>query len=216
MKTLLGKKPPQLELADTDLEALKAFGKERRVPRGETLWQAGDDPDTLYVVRSGKANMVIGTNEGKDAIVHFCAHAQTFCMAAAVTGKAYPCTATAASEMQVLAIPRSRFTEIFKRLPGFARQMMTDMAEQVCESHCVAAMSTEPVRERLAQLLTRLHRQYLGGELPFTRQELADMTGTTVESAIRTLSEWEKAGVIRSERGQIRIRQPEALEEMAA
>jgi len=42
------------------------------------------------------------------------------------------------------------------------------------------------------------------------------MTGTTVESAIRTLSRWEKQGVIRSDRGQIEVRQPQSLEECAA
>jgi CRP/FNR family transcriptional regulator len=65
-------------------------------------------------------------------------------------------------------------------------------------------------------MLGRLHRDYQGGALPFTRQELANMTGTTVESAIRTLSRWEKQGVIRSDRGQIEVRQPQSLEECAA
>jgi len=216
MPTEMRNKARHLELADEDLKSLRAFGKERRVARGETLWQAGDEPDTLYIVRSGKANMVIDSDDGKEAIVHYCAQAQTFCLAAALTGKPYPCTAKASAEMTVLAIPRKRFQDLVHRLPFFARQMMGDMAAQVCESHCAAALSAEPVKDRLADLLTRLNRQYQGGGLPFTRQELASMTGTTVESAIRTLSEWEKAGVIRSERGVIQVRQPEVLEEAAA
>jgi CRP/FNR family transcriptional regulator len=56
----------------------------------------------------------------------------------------------------------------------------------------------------------------MGKTLPFTRQELADMTGTTVESAIRTLSKWEKQGVIKSDRGHIDIKQPRTLEEAVA
>jgi len=205
-----------LTLADEDFQAIKAFGKRRSVARGESLWESGDLPDTLYVVQSGKANMVIGTADGKEAIVHYCAHAQTFCMAAAVSGKAYPCTATAASDMEVLAIPRARFQEVYQRLPNFARQIMGAMSEQLCESHRQAALSTVTVKERLADLLGRLHKDFVGRELPFTRQELANMTGTTVESAIRALSEWEKSGVIRTERGQIKVCRPDALLEVAA
>jgi CRP-like cAMP-binding protein len=205
-----------LTLAEDDLNALKAYGHERSVAKGQTLWEAGDEPDTLYVVRSGKANMVITSSEGKDAIVHYCAHAGTFCMAAAVTGKAYPCTAMASSEMTVLAIPRARFTELFNRLPEFAKRIMGRMADEVCGAHRQSALNSEPVKERLAHQLTRLHGEYNGATLPFTRQELANMTGTTTESTIRALSDWEKSGVIRTARGQIQIRKIQVLEEVAA
>jgi CRP-like cAMP-binding protein len=216
MSTTLAERTQDLSLAEADLAKLKAFGQTRQIAKGETLWGEGALPDTLWHVQSGKVNMVITSSDGKDSIVHYCTKAQTLCVAAAISGKAMPCSAVAATDLTMVAIPRRRFLDLFKALPSFARGIMEQMAGQVCESHRVSAMTATTVRERLADLLGRLHRDFAGRSLPFTRQELANMTGTTVESAIRTLSEWEKDGVIETHRGTITVRQPAALEALAA
>ena len=205
-----------LNLAEADLARLKEHGQTRQIAKGETLWAEGSMPETLWHVQSGKVNMVITSAEGKDSIVHYCTRAQTICLAAAISGKPMPCSAVAATDLTLVAIPRRRFLDIFKALPSFARGIMEQMAGQVCDSHRLSAMTATTVRERLADLLGRLHRDFDGRSLPFTRQELANMTGTTVESAIRTLSEWEKEGVIETHRGTITVRQPAALESLAA
>jgi CRP-like cAMP-binding protein len=205
-----------LNLAEADLARLKEHGQTRQIAKGETLWAEGSMPETLWHVQSGKVNMVITSADGKDSIVHYCTKAQTVCLAAAISGKPMPCSAVAATDLTLMAIPRRRFLDIFKSLPSFARGIMEQMAGQVCESHRVSAMTATTVKERLADLLGRLHRDFDGRNLPFTRQELANMTGTTVESAIRTLSEWEKEGVIETHRGTITVLRPAALELAAA
>jgi CRP-like cAMP-binding protein len=216
MSPALAERPQELSLAEADLAKLKEHGQTRRIAKGEALWSEGALPDTLWHVESGKVNMVITSAEGKDSIVHYCTRAQTICLAAAISGKPMPCSAVAATDLTLVAIPRRRFLDIFKALPSFARGIMEQMAGQVCDSHRLSAMTATTVRERLADLLGRLHRDFDGRSLPFTRQELANMTGTTVESAIRTLSEWEKEGVIETHRGTITVRQPAALESLAA
>jgi CRP-like cAMP-binding protein len=216
MSNALTERAQDLSLAEADMAKLKAYGQARQFAKGATLWGEGAVPDTLWHVQSGKVNMVITSADGKDSIVHYCAKAQTVCLAAAISGKPMPCSAVAATDLTLVAIPRRRFLDLFKALPSFARGIMEQMAGQVCESHRLSALTAGTVRERLADLLGKLHRDYAGRSLPFTRQELANMTGTTVESAIRTLSEWEKEGVIETHRGTIIVRQPAALESMAA
>lgn len=216
MSTILAERSQALNLAESDLAKLKEYGQARQVAKGEALWSEGALPDTLWHVQSGKVNMVITSADGKDSIVHYCTKAQTLCVAAAISGKPMPCSAVAATDLTMVAIPRRRFLDLFKALPSFARGIMEQMAGQVCESHQLSALTATSVRERLADLLGRLHRDFDGRSLPFTRQELANMTGTTVESAIRTLSEWEKEGVIETHRGTIIVRQPAALEALAA
>ena len=203
-------------LGEAELKELKKHAIERKIPKGGYIWQAGDDPESVYIVQEGRANMVIEAAEGNASLVHFCTKAQTFCPAAAISGKPYPCSAIAATEMTVVSVPRSRFMALFNKLPGFARQLLTQMAPQVCESHCMQAQSMAPVKSRLATALSSLNERYHGAKIPFTRQELANMTGTTVETTIRTLSDWEKNGVIESQRGRIQIRQLEVLEEACA
>jgi|SRR5665213_1565582 len=202
-----------LTLAEKDLDSLTPYGHEHTVKRGEALWQAGHHPDTLFLIRSGKANIRVTTGEGREAIVQYCARGQMFCMAASVIGNPYPCAAYAATDLSVLSIPRTRFLDRFKRLPAFAKRFVEQMANQVCNSHTQAATSTATVKKRLADLLTRLNKDYEGEMLPFTRQELGSMTGTTTESTIRALSQWEKLGVIRTDHGHIQVRRLEVLED---
>ena len=204
------------KLGDAELKELSKHAVERKVAKGDYLWQAGDDPSSVYIVKEGRAHMSIEGSEGNSSLVHFCTKAQTFCPAAAISGKPYPCSAVAATDMTLVAVPRSRFMALFNKLPGFARQLLTQMAPQVCESHCAQAQSTAPVKSRLATTLSGLNQRFHGSKIPFTRQQLADMCGTTVETTIRTLSDWEKEGVIQSARGSIQVRQLEALEEACA
>jgi CRP/FNR family transcriptional regulator len=203
-------------LGAAEKEALKQHAVERKVAKGDYIWQAGDSPEAVYLVQEGRAHMVIEGAEGNATLVQFCTKAQTFCPAAAIAGKPYPCSARAATDMVVLAVPRSSFMGLVNKLPDFAKQLLTQLAPQVCASHCVQAQSMAPVKTRLATVLASLNQRFKGAKIPFTRQELANMAGTTVETTIRTLSDWEKDGVIESGRGNIQVRQPQALEEACA
>lgn len=185
----------------------------RKLAKGDSVWRAGDDPDSVWMVTEGRATMVIESAEGAASTVQFCTKAQVFCAAAAISGRPYPCAAAAATEMTLVSAPRSSFMGVVMRLPEFARGLLVQLAGQVCDAHCQKALSTAPVKSRLASLLAGLNRRYAGRDLPFTRQELANMSDTTVESAIRTLSQWEKNGVIESARGSIHICRPQTLEE---
>jgi CRP-like cAMP-binding protein len=189
---------------------------ERTVAKGQAIWRAGDEPDAVWMVKEGRANLVIESAEGAASTVQFCTRTQAFCPAAAIGGRPYPCSAVAATDMRVVSVPRADFMGLVGRLPEFARKLLLQLASQVCEAHRQKAMSTAPVKSRLASLLGSLSLRYAGRDLPFTRKELADMSDTTVESAIRTLSEWEKSGVIESGRGSIHIHRPRVLEEVLA
>lgn len=188
---------------------------ERRYARGEVLWMAGEEPESVCLVRSGRVNMGIQGCEGSSTLVQFCTRGQAFCPAAVLVGRGYACAAVAAEDTVALTAPRSAFLGFIACLPQLARDLLRQMAAQVCDSHCRQALRNAPVKHRLAGLLGSLNQRYAGRALPFTRRELADMSGTTVESAIRTLSAWEKDGVIQSGRGSIHVRRPGALEEAA-
>ena len=84
-------------------------------------------------------------------------------------------------------------------------------------------LSVEPVESRLAAALLRLAdregvRSRSGVELPFhlTRQSLADMSGTTVETAIRVVTRWQRDELVEDRGGRLIVRDPDALRELAA
>lgn len=203
----------EYELDQKDLQGLLKYGNQRKLKKGEPVFQAGDDPDSLWFVRSGRIHMNQTGADGRESMVSFYTGGKTFCMAAMLIDRPYPCTATAGADSSLIAVPANRFKALFDKLPAFARRMLKEMAPQFCESHCNCAMSVEAVDKRLAATLLRLDRQFGGGAIPFTRQELAQMVNTTVETCIRVLSKWTKQGVLKGRRGKVHVVNHAALQE---
>jgi CRP-like cAMP-binding protein len=81
-------------------------------------------------------------------------------------------------------------------------------------------LATEKVERRIARALLRLVAQMgvkmeKGIELTFTRQDLAEMSGTTLYTVSRVLSEWERQGVVEAGRERVLIRNPHGLVSIA-
>lgn len=203
------------ELSDEDLAALAKFGRTIQVGKGEEVFSYGDDPDTLWLVKEGRIHLTKTSSAGAESLVAFYGAGQSFCVAATIVGKPFPCSAHAAVDSVLVAVPASSFKRLFDQLPAFAKRLLTEMAPQFCDAHCDCALNVESVETRLAATMLRLDRQFDGGSIPFTRQELAQMVNTTVESCIRTLSAWNKKGWIEGGRGEVLVKDRDALEEMA-
>jgi CRP/FNR family transcriptional regulator len=216
MKAAAKKEDTLFGFSEAQMRELELDAVPHQFDKGQPIWHAGEEPDAIWVVKSGRVNMCIESAEGNASIVQFCTKAQAFCPAAAIAGRPCPCSAMAATEVQAVAIPRAKFMKVFEKLPTLAKDLLKQMAPQFCEAHAQQAEAMAPVRSRLASLLSRLNERFRGAEIPFTRQELANMSGTTVETTIRTLSQWEKDGVIRSERGSIHIKDLDELAGVAA
>lgn len=204
--------PQFFELSGPDLAELLKHGRERRYKKGEVLFSEGDDPDCLWMVSQGRIHLSKSSPEGGESLVAFYGIGQTFCVAAAIIAEPYPCKAVAATDAVVIAIPGAKFKGLFEQLPRFAKRLLSEMAPQFCTAHCDCALSMESVDKRLAHAVLRLDRQFQGGEIPFTRHELAQMVNTTVETCIRTLSDWAKKGWLRSGRGHFKVMDRAGLE----
>lgn len=203
-------------LSEEDLQALLAFGVVERHAKGAGLYMEGDAVRSLWFIRSGRVHLVKGSSGGAESLVAFYGPGQTFCVAATLLGRPFPCSGRAATDLEIVRIPAERFLELFDRLPGFAKRLLKEMAPQFCGAHCDCALNVERVDKRLAHTLLRLDGYFSGEAIPFTRQELAQMVNTTVESCIRKLSAWTKAGWLESARGEVRVLDREALGEILA
>jgi CRP-like cAMP-binding protein len=204
------------ELSDSDLAELLQHGVERCYKKGDTLFHEGDGPESLWLLREGRVNLSKSSPDGSETLVAFYTPGQTFCVAASIIDDPYPCKAVASADTRVVAIPADKFKALFERLPRFAKRLLRDMAPQFCAAHCDCALSMESVDKRLAHAVLRLDRQFQGGEIPFTRGELAQMVNTTVETCIRTLSSWHKKGWLRSGRGHFKLLNRAELEDLIA
>lgn len=198
-------------------------GVQKRVPGRAILAHQGDLATTFYVVESGWLKLTQLTADGRQVVVRFVGPGEPFGGVAALEISTYPVTAQAVVPARVLAWSRPVLTDVISRFPEIRTSIMQVLADHVTSSlTLIRELATEPVPRRLAHALLRLAEQ--AGcrtargvllEPPLSRQELAEMTGTTLYTASRTLSEWQAAGVVETARRSILIRSPERLRQIA-
>jgi CRP/FNR family transcriptional regulator, nitrogen oxide reductase regulator len=198
-------------LSYEDIRALAAISDYRRFGGGEWVFLEGDAPRHLFVVAEGQVRVIRHSTAGKDFIVAFFNPGEMFGEVAVFEDRPYPASAQAAGPAAVVAVPRADFLAFLSRRPGVALSIINVLVSRLRDAHDrLKDLAIERVEQRLANALFMLS-QKLGPTLPFTRQDIADMTGTTTETAIRTLSRFKERGIISTTRGKVTIVSAEKL-----
>lgn len=188
--------------------------KEKNIAAGGAVFWEGDDSEWFYVVTSGKIKVSKLASSGKEVILSFFGPGEMFGEVAVFENRPYPASAQAVTDTRLAGIRKSEFLEFLLRHPDIAVSIIGILSGRLREAQSRLRDMAERVEQRLARLLLRLSAR-LGSTLPFTRQEISDMAGTTPETVIRVLSQWKDHGVIRSVRGQITIADKDKLRELA-
>jgi CRP/FNR family transcriptional regulator len=209
---------------DAELGPLAANARVERYRVRDYVFMEGDEADSFCIVRQGRIKILRQSRGGKDVVLELLGPGEPFGGVAVIEGRPYPASAQAAEASVVLKIPRERIVALTERHPGIVREMALMIGRRLRAAHdAVKSLAVDPVEARLAATLLRLAEQdgtrtARGLALPFhlTRQSLADMTGTTVESAIRVVSRWQKRGLVRDERGRLILADVTELRALAA
>ena len=179
-----------------------------------------DDPATrFYMLLQGRVRLTQVTAEGQQVILRFITPGEGMGIVAALGGMAYPASAEALDACQALMWDGSPVAALMERYPRLALNGMRLLAQRVREfQDRVRELATERVERRVARMLLRLARQsgqkVASGiliDLPLSRQNLAEMTGTTLYTVSRVLSRWEARGLIETGRERVLIRNPHGL-----
>jgi CRP/FNR family transcriptional regulator len=189
-------------LSQAELDELAGLAVERSLAEGEFVFWDGDAPEWLYMVAGGRIKVIKHSSLGKEFIVAFWGPGDMFGEVAVFENKPYPASAQAATETRVLAIRRTDFVSFITARPQQVALRIINVLGQrlrVAQGR-LRDLAGERVEQRLARMLLMLSAK-LGEDLPFTRQEIADMAGTTTETAIRLMSRLKDGGIIRSVRG---------------
>jgi CRP/FNR family transcriptional regulator, nitrogen oxide reductase regulator len=154
-------------------------------------------------------------------IVRLCAAGEVFAGIAALDGKTYPFTASAAEVSRVLYWTRPTLRELFREVPRLERNVIEIVGIHARELlDRFREVVTEPVPQRLARVLVRLvppgHPETDEAVIEgVTQQDLAEMAGTTLYTVSRVLSEWESLGTVRTGRGRLSILSLRRLRDLA-
>jgi CRP/FNR family transcriptional regulator len=188
-------------LGDDELAELANLATERSFAAGEFIFWEEDAPDWFYIVAEGQVKALKHSSSGKEFIIAFFGPGEIFGEVAVFENKPYPASAQAVAETRVLGIKREDFLDFLASRPEVGLRIINILGGRLREAQSrLGDFAGERVEQRLARTLLMLSSK-LGSTLPFTRQEIADMAGTTTETAIRFMSRLKDGGIIRSVRG---------------
>ncbi len=207
-----------------EIDALAAVALEERHRARAHIFMEGDPARWFYLVKSGHVKIVRHSKSGKDVVLDLLGPGEVFGGVAVIEKRPYPAAAQATEATVVVKIPGDPVIAVAERHPAFIREMALMIGRRLRAAHdSVESLAVDPVEARLAAALLRLAEREgtrTKGDavaLPFhlTRQSLADMTGTTVETAIRIMSRWLRDGLLVDEGGRLVLTDREGLTALA-
>jgi CRP/FNR family transcriptional regulator len=199
----------------TPLCELAAFEK------GATIFREGDTADRISFLFLGRVKIVKAGPE-RDLILEILGPGEPVGAVAAFERRPFPATAVAIEPCGLIAIPENAFFQLIEKRPAITRALLAGLTRRLMSLNRRLADMTGSVEYRTARLFStladRLGQPADAGvfvPLPLSRQEIADLVGTTVETAIRIMSRWQKEKLVDTETKGFRIRDLEALHAIA-
>jgi len=218
-------KIPMFEFLDAEeLDRLYLLCSSDNFSKGEYVFLECDPPRKLYVVVKGEVKLLKQTEDGREMIVEMAYPGEVFGEEAIFDGEPYPLTAQALGDVELLSVSRTDFFAFLRDNPDLALEIITELGQRLREAqNTIRALAMERVEWRIARTLLMLSRKAgvvdadgVSIDLPLTRQDIADMAATTVETTIRVLSNFKKLGLVETEKGRIIIRDKPKLDEMVS
>lgn len=207
------------QLSHAEVAEVNARFHARDYPPGGAIYAAGAPAEHLFVVATGKVKLVRHTSSGQDVLIDILTPGELFGSLALLGQPHYPETARAQTACCVLDVSARDFRAILQRHPSVALVALDFLGARLQEAReTVSQLSSGTVEARIAAVLLKLARK-LGRErdgailiqMPLSRQDIAEMTGTTVETASRVMSQFRKDALIDSGRQWVALRDPAAL-----
>ena len=209
-------------LRQADREQISGATREQRVPAGKTIFVEGQPADGFWAVKEGLVHIVRHGPEGREIVLEVIPPGELFGAVVALEDRPYPASAVAAEDSVVWRMPASLARELCQKHPTLRAAILEQVTARLRGAHeRLRSVALERVEQRLARVLLTLADK-IGQQdngvtvLNVTRQELADMIGTTVESTIRITSKWQQAGIVSSSRHRLGLTDPVTLRRIAS
>jgi CRP-like cAMP-binding protein len=210
-------------LKPEDRQRVAAVSAVREFEKGAVLFSEGEGSDLMYTVLAGRVKVFKTTPRGTDVILELFGPGDPVGAVAVYEARPYPASALALEQTRCLVIPRQAFFSLLEGYPSMVRGLLVGLTHRLVElTSRLTELSGGRVEGRLARFFLKLgtdmgQRRGDGLFIPLalSRQELADMIGTTIETSIRIMSRWGKDDVVRTEKDGFVIVDRAALEAVA-
>ncbi len=207
---------------DADLKALAENALLRNVEEGGYFFMQGDPATHVHILTQGQVKLLQSNPAGQQVNLRTVYPWQIFGALGAVrSGATYPATAQALEDSSSLSLDAAflqRFLETRPHISAGLMQLMTGYIQEMQARY--RELATERVEQRIARVVLRLAAhsgQKIDDciELELTRQDLAEMSGSTLYTVSRVLAEWDRRGLIQAGREQVKIKKPHEFMQIA-
>jgi CRP-like cAMP-binding protein len=219
-RSLIAALPAFAGLGPEALDEAIAEARPLRLAKGSAAFAQGQKAEDFFLLLDGRLRVTRLTPQGQQVVVRFVGHGDMFGVAMAINSETYPGTATAVVDSLALIWPNSAWTPLVSRHPSLALNTMGSLGQRLQDSQTrIVEMSTQQVETRIARAVLRLanqagRKQQDGGiliDFPISRQDIAEMTGTTLHTVSRIMSGWEDKGLVECGRQRVTVRNPHGL-----
>ncbi|MCR4435395.1 MAG: Crp/Fnr family transcriptional regulator [Clostridiales bacterium] len=201
------------ELNEEELQKIADISVERKYKKNMVLFMEGDPGEAFYYIKSGKMKVFRIYEDGKEHILNILGEGDVFGEATLFNGSAYPASAVVYEDAIIGAIKNSDLEKLVKENSELSLKLIKILTRKLLSAQQkVRDMAFNDVFARTASQLIKLSRDFgkkgaAGTEIaiPLSRQELADMVGTTRETMSRVISRFKKEKSIAEEKDRIII-----------
>lgn len=215
--------PDFQEVPDADLRALAAASSRKRHAAGDMITLEGEPQNAGFIVDDGRVVFLKSSAKGRDLIVEFLISGDTLGLLPALEGEGYPYSTRVQTESTLIWVPRRMLLDLFHSHPQLGERFLSKVLTRLKKSHDFSRLlAHEKVEVRVASALETLYPHFQNPQqdeatIRMTRQELAELTGTTEETCIRVTRAMEKAGILNlSENKAIRVINRSGLQQLAS
>ncbi|TPL37254.1 Crp/Fnr family transcriptional regulator [Mesorhizobium sp. B2-4-6] len=206
-------------IAAADLDRIIGQARSIRIARDQPVFEQEQEAHSFFLLLDGHVRVVKSTPDGQEVTVRYISPGELMGIAAALGRTTYPANAVAAVDCVVLAWPSQLWPTFATSFPSFSANTYKVVGSRLQDAHTrVIEMSTEQVEQRVAHALLKLVKQSgkkteegILIDFPISRQDVAEMTGTTLHTVSRLLSAWEDQGLVKSGRQRVVVVEPHRL-----
>jgi len=211
-------------LTDEELKELQAYLVTTAYKKKEYIFSEGDSPEWFYIVSAGTVKVTKLSHEGKEIILEVISPHDIFGGVAVLRNFPYPANAVAMEDAEVIKMSRKNLMRLVDRFPNLMYFIALQLGDRMKSSHdSLKNIALERVEARIAALLLKLSNKVgvetkdgLLIDMRLTKQDVADMVGTTVETSIRTFSKFKKEGLVTDTDGKFIIKDKEGLASLSS
>lgn len=220
---LLGESPFFASLSQDDAAAVQRQIIQKHYSEGEIIQFAGYPAERLSIVAMGTVKLVRPTLDGTDVLLDLLGPGQGFGSLVQLGDTTYREGVTAQTHACILHINATTFARLMEKYPEIAVAALKFVSSKLADArNTIEELSAYPVEQRLAATLVRLADR-VGKQrdadvlidIPLSRQDLAEMTGSKVETVSRVMSDFKRQGLIESGRKWISVVDLETLSNIA-